>query len=163
DILRWAKRIRYSLVSQMASSGMSESESIALLAPNRPLASGIREIAVKEALDVYISPSQHQTLSDARCALLASMWQISPERLDLLRKNRPQLESTETSCFVGRSSVPVNSNPKTLTPPLSTLRDVFVPTTRSLGLLEWLSVAVQHVEPVLLVGETGGGKTSTIQ
>ena len=163
DVLRWAKRVKSALLSHMSASGHSESESLALLAPNRTISSGIRELALKEALDVYISPAQHSALADVRCEILASSWQISLDRLDLLRKSRPTLESTESACFVGRSSLAVNTNPKTLTPPLSTLREVFVPTTRSLGLLEWLSVAAQHVEPVLLVGETGGGKTSTIQ
>lgn len=39
----------------------------------------------------------------------------------------------------------------------------FASTRLSSSLLERLAVAVQHKEPVLLVGETGTGKTSTVQ
>jgi midasin (ATPase involved in ribosome maturation) len=163
DILRWAKRTRSAVVSSTQSTGFSETDALALLSSGRTISSGIRELAVKEALDIYISPAQHNTLIETRCTILATFFQLSSDRLDYLRRNRPSLDSTDTSCFVGRSSIPVNTNAKTLTPPLSTLREVFVPTTRSLGLLEWLSMAVQHTEPILLVGETGGGKTSTIQ
>jgi midasin (ATPase involved in ribosome maturation) len=163
DVLRWAKRTRDALFASMSASGIPESDVLAFLAPGRALSSGLREMAVKEALDVYLAPAQHASLVDARCAILASAFQLTNERLDYLRRNRPALETNEKSCFVGRACIPVNTNPKTLAPPLATLREVFVPTSRSLGLLEWLAMASQHLEPVLLVGETGGGKTSTIQ
>ena len=40
---------------------------------------------------------------------------------------------------------------------------VFSFTTNSVNLLERLAVCIEECEPVLLVGETGTGKTSTVQ
>ena len=165
DCLRWATRVRSAFISKMRSSisGITDADAFARLAPGNVISSGLCELVVREGFDIYISPSQNATLTEARMDKLSLGW-TKLDRAKFLFDERPTIEPpTETTCLVGRSTIPVNTNPKTITPPLSTLREVFVPTTRSVKLLEWLSMAVEHNEPVLLVGETGGGKTSTIQ
>lgn len=165
DCLRWATRVRAAFLSKMRSSiaGITDADAFARLGSGNSISSGLCELVVREGFDIYISPSQHATLSETRMEKLASGW-TKLDRATFLFDERPTIEPpTESMCLVGRSTLPINSNPKTITPPLSTLREVFVPTTRSVKLLEWLSMAVEHSEPVLLVGETGGGKTSTIQ
>ena len=165
DCLRWAARVRSAYIAKIRSSvaGITDADAFARLTPGHSISSGLSELVIREGFDIYISPSQNATLSHTRMERLAYGW-TTLERATTLFDERPAIEPpTETTCLVGRSSIPVNTNPKTITPPLSTLREVFVPTTRSVKLLEWLSMTVEHNEPVLLVGETGGGKTSTIQ
>lgn len=74
---------------------------------------------------------------------------------------KPSLEVSETHITVGRATVPVISRTIRVmerSPPHS-----HALTRHFLVLLERLAVCVQHGESVLLVGETGTGKTSAVQ
>jgi len=62
DVLRWAKRTRAALLASTLGHVVNETEALAMVAHGRTLSSGLRELAVKEALDIYIAPAQHATL-----------------------------------------------------------------------------------------------------
>ena len=73
---------------------------------------------------------------------------------------KPQVEVTELQVKIGRTALrrrDVNS----LALQTATARFAF--THQSTNLLERVAVCVTHNEPVLLVGETGVGKTSSVQ
>src|SRR5690606_5905082 len=70
----------------------------------------------------------------------------------------PALKNSETHLSIGRTSI---EKRKTTTSPLQ--RRPFADTTQAKRLLEQLARSVQLREPVLLVGETGIGKTTVVQ
>lgn len=71
----------------------------------------------------------------------------------------PTIVMHETSTEVGRVQVPVTPSQAVS----RTHSDSFVQTSYVLRLMESIGVAVRENEPVLLVGETGTGKTSILQ
>ncbi|KAG2468109.1 MDN1 protein, partial [Polypterus senegalus] len=73
---------------------------------------------------------------------------------------KPQINLTETEVTMGRTTIP---RKQSCVVGLSMEKQTFAATRPSLVLLEQLSVCVNRGEPVLLVGETGTGKTSTVQ
>ncbi|KAJ8409756.1 hypothetical protein AAFF_G00218150 [Aldrovandia affinis] len=72
----------------------------------------------------------------------------------------PVITVTELEATVGRATLARRQNEAVR---LSTERQTFAATRPSSVLLEQLAVCVDKGEPVLLVGETGTGKTSTVQ
>jgi midasin len=69
----------------------------------------------------------------------------------------PSLDIYDSQVKIGRVVIPVVSKRR------GTLNACFANTDPALRLLEQICVAVKHNEPVLLVGETGTGKTTTVQ
>ena len=77
-----------------------------------------------------------------------------------LEKYKPQVIIDENKFVIGNTAMSkVNSQEIGL----KTESKNFAFTMHSLRLLENIAVCVKNLEPVLLVGETGGGKTSTVQ
>ena len=77
-----------------------------------------------------------------------------------LEKYKPQVVIDEDKFVIGST---VMSKVDTKTIGIKTDSQNFAFTMHSLRLLENITVCVKNQEPVLLVGETGGGKTSTVQ
>ncbi|VDP14985.1 unnamed protein product [Heligmosomoides polygyrus] len=92
------------------------------------------------------------------CKKVAAALSITEDQMSFhLSLRQPSFTHDDSSCVVGRCRLPcspsLNSTQKHR---LGHTRDV-------LQLMERLAVCVQHREPVLLVGETGVGKTSIVQ
>src|SRR3569833_955409 len=111
-------------------------------------------------MDCFVG-SVKETSTRLMCAeKIAQGLRISPESLDhALRARMPQLVDEDLQLTVGRCSMRKQRQPHRL--PHS--RKPFAPTTHARRLLEQISVAVDMREPVLLVGETGIGKTAVVQ
>ena len=76
-------------------------------------------------------------------------------------RNKGNVQQTKLTFTVGRASLVKNETTKTALRSLPSLNYAF--TRHAVNLLEEIAICVLHNEPVLLVGETGCGKTSTIQ
>lgn len=74
----------------------------------------------------------------------------------IVTQEAPTIDAVDTAFKVGRALLPRRPNPDRQSSVFSITKDVSI-------LLEFIAAAVSNEEPVLLVGETGVGKTSAVQ
>ena len=87
---------------------------------------------------------------------------LSKEKTDyFVLKNKGNVQQTQMTFTVGRASLPKKEINIQVLRGLPSMNYAF--TRHAINLLEEIAICVLHNEPVLLVGETGCGKTSTIQ
>uniref|UniRef100_T1J0I3 Midasin n=1 Tax=Strigamia maritima TaxID=126957 RepID=T1J0I3_STRMM len=115
----------------------------------------------QDAIDCFCcsisKPSLHIPMAEA----VASRFNITKAKAEFYCKNyKPDYLTTTTNVIVGRGNIPKRNVDEIL---LKSSLEKFSFTRPSLNLLERVCVAVGNKEPVLLVGETGTGKTSTVQ
>jgi len=148
DLMKWCRRLEQTLKKSSKASGDG------VLTNNLLLSTFL------DAMDCFVG-SVKETSTRLMCAeKIAQGLRISPESLDhALRARMPQLVDEDRQLTVGRGSMRKQRQPHRL--PHS--RKPFAPTTHARRLLEQISVAVDMREPVLLVGETGIGKTAVVQ
>ena len=93
---------------------------------------------------------------------IGSKLSLTKEKVEFyMMRNKPEVQQTQLAFGVGRVSLPRQQQ---FNRKLGAFRSTKYAFTRhSLNLLENIAVCVSHNEPVLLVGETGCGKTATIQ
>uniref|UniRef100_A0A803SWY9 Midasin n=1 Tax=Anolis carolinensis TaxID=28377 RepID=A0A803SWY9_ANOCA len=109
-----------------------------------------------EALDCFTAMLSKQESRMKMAEVIGNKLNISRHKAEYYcQLYKPQLVITEQEVSVGRV--------KLLRKPTHALLLTFAPTRPSSVLLEQLAVCVEKGEPVLLVGETGTGKTSTVQ
>lgn len=119
-----------------------------------------------EALDCFAGSLQSESARQRVMACVAEELHIDPQRRDhLLSRREIKYEipgkSLRTSTFrVGRAALPRHRPPGANRPAPSR---PFSTNDYTLRLLEKIAVAVDRKEPLLLVGETGTGKTTCIQ
>ena len=130
------------------------------------------EIIVLEAMDCFVNhlPPKSKEKHD-RVHGIGRMFQLLSNHIDRLLSHRtpPFLTKEEQgSLTIGRASltIPVKSKKADLLTQVN--QRPFFLTTSAAKVLEFISVAVQenknkNAEPILLVGETGVGKTSAVQ
>ena len=87
---------------------------------------------------------------------------LSKDKIDyFVLRNKGNIQQTQLRLTVGRASL---IKKETIEPGFRVLPSLnFAFTRHAVNLLEEIAICVLHNEPVLLVGETGCGKTSTIQ
>ncbi|XP_077869169.1 midasin [Saccoglossus kowalevskii] len=116
----------------------------------------------QEALDCFCAvlskPSTRLSVAEA----IGSKINISKEKADFYcEKYKPSLDIQRTSMVVGRAQL------MRLKKQFASLQRVstatFAHTRHAMALMERVAVCVANNEPVLLVGETGTGKTSSVQ
>lgn len=175
DLEKWIRRVDGLLP---AVSGNDDTRSIKETTPPS-LAETFSSLAVREELLLEAKDVFFGSLPSASLAAQSSFVQTLGETLGLtedrvqwaLTGRTPQYE-TEThpadgsiaALRIGRTRLvsQPSSNSRSSSAPHLAARP-FALHKPSLTLLEQLAVAVRHREPVLLVGETGTGKTTTIQ
>ena len=148
ELMKWARRtemrFRNRPVSAQTSGTILESETIAMF---------------KDAVDCYVG---HVDNSDSKLVLggsIAQTLRVSPQMLSFLLNDESSLiEVTKDHVRLGRTTLQVkgSSNKRT-----SAATFAFTRTARQD--LERFASATGLGEPVLLVGETGVGKTTTVQ
>ncbi|KAF2015300.1 P-loop containing nucleoside triphosphate hydrolase protein [Aaosphaeria arxii CBS 175.79] len=146
DLLKWSDRIA-SLLSQSSTFSAAKTDEIFM-----------------EAYDCFAGSLRSDQARLKVMACVAEELHIDPQRRDHLLENRevkleaPSKSSTSGVLRIGRAR---------LTRSKSQRRQMsnrpFSTNAYTLRLLEKVAVAVDHQEPLLLVGETGTGKTTTIQ
>ncbi|KAI3964519.1 hypothetical protein MKW92_001685 [Papaver armeniacum] len=141
DLLKWCKRIAGLGFSFVGSSlTFHECKSI-----------------YQEAVDVFASSSAFSENSIAIKKAIAKIWDISvTEAETLYPPNRIIIQDNQLELRVGRVIL------KRTQPVVRKLKP-FVGLRTSLHVLEKIACSVKYSEPVLLVGETGTGKTTLVQ
>lgn len=142
DLLNWCKRI---LSHDLTSSAISD-------------------LVFQETLDCFCfsisCPNRRLQMAEAMGAKL----NIAKTKAEYYcMKYKPALQMTESDFVIGRVAVPRKKQKFQLSKSLSATSIPFSFTRQSTSLLEKVTACILHNEPVLLVGETGTGKTSTIQ
>ncbi|KAL1208785.1 Midasin [Cardamine amara subsp. amara] len=106
----------------------------------------------QEAADIffasYMSTKNRETVSN----ILASIWNVAVPA----SQHKPLIQEFSGVLKIGRVSLPLGET-------ASHDRSKFVETCTSTRLLEKIARSVEYNEPVLLVGETGTGKTTLVQ
>jgi midasin len=103
---------------------------------------------------------KHPALKEKLIHIIGDSWVLSPDYIKhYIQHYKPAVECTAHSFTIGRVSLPLHPASQTGTPKAVKIAH----TKHSLRLIEQIAAAVRAREHVLLVGETGTGKTSAIQ
>jgi midasin len=146
DLLKWCERIDV-LLAQTSTFSTAQTDDIFM-----------------EAFDCFAGSLQTEGAQSRVMACVAEELHVDPQRRDHLLRNRsiklsiPVKSTAAGTIQVGRARLSKHKSSKRTTSgrPFST-------NDYTLRLLEKVAVAVDRKEPLLLVGETGTGKTTTIQ
>ncbi|XP_078398522.1 midasin [Cetorhinus maximus] len=115
----------------------------------------------QEALDCFTAMMSKRGSRQKMAEIIGSKLNISKEKAEFFCKlYKPAVEFSEEEVTVGRAVLPRRRSDVVL---LQLETQTFSATRPSSLLLEQLAVCLSKKEPVLLVGETGTGKTSTVQ
>ncbi|KAG8582222.1 hypothetical protein GDO81_007964 [Engystomops pustulosus] len=140
DLLKWSNRIVYSFDSSSVSSALN---------------------IFNEALDCFTAMLSSPAVRLKMAEVIGSKLNISKQKAEFYcRLYKPEIVVRELDVSVGRVEML-----RKQTESVHVHRDkiTFAATRPSSILIEQIAVCVNKAEPVLLVGETGTGKTSTIQ
>ncbi|XP_040284697.1 midasin isoform X1 [Bufo bufo] len=140
DLLKWSNRIAYSFDSSLASTALN---------------------IFQEALDCFTAMLSSPAVRLKMAEVIGSKLNISKQKAEFYcQLYKPEIVVRELDVSVGRVEML-----RKQTESIRVHRDriSFAATRPSSILIEQIAVCVNKAEPVLLVGETGTGKTSTVQ
>ncbi|KAJ6446539.1 ATPase, AAA-5 [Purpureocillium lavendulum] len=147
DLLKWCRRLKECLLTAGSTSG------------DEPISETTRDWMFMEALDCFVGSCPDIELGKSLVYAIAEEMHMSKERADhYLSANIPPLEESDLAFKIGRALLR-----KKKTTRLQKSKRPFASTAHAKKLLEQIAVAVKLQEPVLLVGETGIGKTTVVQ
>ncbi|KAK7417901.1 AAA ATPase midasin [Neonectria magnoliae] len=148
DLLKWCRRLRECLLAAGSVSG------------DEPISETTRDWMFMEAVDCFVGSCPDQELGKQLIYAIAEEMQLSKDRAEhYISANIPPLEESETQFSIGR----VVLRKKKLSNRVQKSKRPFASTAHAKKLLEQIAVSVKLNEPVLLVGETGIGKTTVVQ
>ncbi|ATY64261.1 midasin, putative [Cordyceps militaris] len=148
DLLKWCRRLKECLLVAGSTTG------------EEPISETTRDWMFMEAVDCFLGSCPDVDLSKHMAFAIAEEMHLSRERAEhYLTANIPPLHETETQLAIGR----VTLRKKRVQPKAAKPKQPFASTVHAKRLLEQIAVAVKLEEPVLLVGETGIGKTTVVQ
>ncbi|KAH3671433.1 hypothetical protein WICMUC_004613 [Wickerhamomyces mucosus] len=130
---------------------------------NHLLESSVIDDIFSEAVDCFASAINEFCALEPLIKVIGESLQIASSRIQVfLNKHVPGYEDYEDRIVIGRAHL--DKSPSSLYKKKNTGNNTsFARTNHSLRLMEQIGVAVQMTEPVLLVGETGTGKTTVVQ
>ncbi|KAD4889375.1 hypothetical protein E3N88_21448 [Mikania micrantha] len=142
DLLKWCKRIvglGYQFVGD-----------------NLP--AYVAKCIYQEAVDVFATSSSSVDMRLRIMIELAEIWEIPITSANtLFPVDKPLVQELRSDVHIGRVALQRTGKSK------SVVIKSFVETRASLHILERIAASVKYSEPVLLVGETGTGKTTMVQ
>lgn len=148
DLFKWCQRLERLIAATGARTG------------SEPMNETIYDGMFMEAIDCFASGIKDYRVRDKLILHIGELMGRSAQRVEHhLTMHIPRLEETETHLTVGRSRLSKAKRPNRI----AKSKRPFAPTTHAKRLLEQIAVAVDLKEPVLLVGETGIGKTTVVQ
>uniref|UniRef100_A0A8D2PY94 Midasin n=1 Tax=Varanus komodoensis TaxID=61221 RepID=A0A8D2PY94_VARKO len=140
DLLNWCNRIAFNFDSSFSSTALN---------------------IFHEALDCFTAMLSKQSSRLKMTEIIGSRLNITRHKAEYYcQLYKPEIVIGEQEVSVGRVRLFRKQTHKLL---VQRKKQTFAPTRPSLVLIEQLAVCVDRGEPVLLVGETGTGKTSTVQ
>jgi midasin len=150
DLLKWCRRLNVTLVAAGSSTG------------REPITEATKYEMFLEATDCFAGSLQTEDARKTVVSAIAEEMHIDPQRVEhFLTSHIPRYEDSETALMIGRVGLPKQASAR-VTKSVKKSRP-FANTTHAKRLLEQVGVAVKMAEPVLLVGETGIGKTTVVQ
>ncbi|XP_044724313.1 AAA (dynein-related subfamily) domain-containing protein [Hirsutella rhossiliensis] len=148
DLLKWCRRLRECLLGAGSTSG------------DEPISETTRDWMFMEALDCFVGSCPDVELGSRFVYAIAEEMHMSKDRAEhYLSANIPILEENDLMLNIGRAQL----RKKRASSRLQKSKRPFASTAHAKKLLEQIAVAVKLQEPVLLVGETGIGKTTVVQ
>ncbi|KAF8853024.1 midasin [Acephala macrosclerotiorum] len=149
DLLKWCRRLEKVLAAARFVTG------------NELLDDTITDQMFMEACDCFAGSLQTEEARKTVREKIAETMRIDPQRAEhYFGAHVPKYEETDKELVIGRVRLP--KRPNRVTKSVKKQRP-FANTTHAKRLLQQVGVAVQMTEPVLLVGETGIGKTTVVQ
>ncbi|KAG7665169.1 uncharacterized protein J8A68_001225 [[Candida] subhashii] len=136
-----------------------------ITSPDQLLESSIYDNIFAEAVDCFGSAITEPAALKPLINAIGETLEIPTSRINLfLTKHIPMLINDDEKLKIGRSVLKKTITDKTLNKrSTSSSGGTFARTNHSLRLMEQIGVAIDMTEPVLLVGETGTGKTTVVQ
>lgn len=117
-----------------------------------------------DVVDVFLKYLPERSMQSALAAVVAEALQISPQRaLFCLNERTPTYTDKNNSLVLGREVCQKIKVPSGSALKLAAAASRFASTRSALSIMEQVAASIQMAEPVLLVGETGIGKTTVIQ
>lgn len=150
DLLKWCRRLDSTLVAAGSKTG------------REPISEATKYEMFLEATDCFAGSLQTEDSRRSVISCIAEEMHIDPQRVDhFLTSHIPRYDESERELTIGRVRLPKRSTARVAKP--AKKARPFANTTHAKRLLEQVGVAVRMAEPVLLVGETGIGKTTVVQ
>lgn len=150
DLLKWCRRLDHVLVSAGSKTG------------REPITEATKYEMFMEAADCFAGSLQTEETRKVVISSIAEEMHIDPQRVEhFLTSHIPRYEDGEKQLSIGRARLRKRTLGR-VTKPGQKSRP-FANTNHAKRLLEQVGVAVSMAEPVLLVGETGIGKTTVVQ
>ncbi|KAM3579719.1 AAA ATPase midasin [Umbelopsis sp. WA50703] len=158
DLMKWCYRIN---VLVGAKQNGATGKSIAELGMDE----AVRQDLFSEAIDCFCGMISNYAHWVTILEKIGESLQLSREMVNLyIAQYKPSLNITETSINIGRVNFDKKSRAKEQGALVKRERKrPFATTSHALRLLERIAVCVHLNEPILLVGETGTGKTTVVQ
>lgn len=148
DLLKWCARLDDILRAAGCKTG------------DEPITDTVRDRMFLEAVDCFVGNMHEPSSRNILIAAIAKEMHLSPERVQhYLTSYIPEFEDSESRLTIGRASFIKSRRTSRVTKS----KRPFATTVHAKRLLEQIAVAVKHREPLLLVGETGIGKTTVVQ
>lgn len=126
--------------------------------PNDPLPNHVYEFIFLEALDCFAGFLSNSDARNKAAHVIGECLGMSAPKVDVLLGRVPAYQDSSDSLEVGRSLLT-----KQVTGQKKKSNSLFANTNHASKLMEQICVAISSTEPLLLVGETGTGKTTVVQ
>ncbi|KAB8301531.1 hypothetical protein EYC80_003378 [Monilinia laxa] len=150
DLLKWCRR----LASVLKSSGSKTG--------SEPISDSTKYEMFLEAADCFAGSLQTENARRSVISCIAEEMHIDPQSMEhYITAHIPRYDDGDNDLLIGRVRLSKKRSSR-VSKPTKKARP-FANTTHAKRLLEQVGVAVQMSEPVLLVGETGIGKTTVVQ
>ncbi len=153
DIFKWCQRIHQVLTEAGLRTG------------DEMLSEDVVDSIFMEALDCFARGFQPGAGRDAIISCIAQEMHVSPQGVQYCLFARiPSYSSQDSTLRIGRAKLKKRTLPRGgRSSNKRGSKEPFALTNHALRLLEQVAVAVRAAEPILLVGETGTGKTTIVQ
>ncbi|OJJ47113.1 hypothetical protein ASPZODRAFT_65627 [Penicilliopsis zonata CBS 506.65] len=117
-----------------------------------------------DVVDIFLKYLPERSLQNSLAAVVAEALQLSPQRAQFcLHERTPTFSDQGNTIAIGRETCQKIRVPSGSAQKRAGASSRFASTRAALKIMEQVGAAVQMAEPVLLVGETGIGKTTVIQ
>lgn len=117
-----------------------------------------------DIVDIFLKYLPEKSMQTSLASVVAEALQISPQRAQFcLEERTPNYADKNNSLVLGREVCQKIKVPAGSAQRLAAAASRFASTRSALTIMEQVAASVQMAEPVLLVGETGIGKTTVIQ
>ncbi|KND03960.1 uncharacterized protein SPPG_08934 [Spizellomyces punctatus DAOM BR117] len=158
DLIKWCNRVE--VMTKVRLSVSDHQQAMDVDGEDSDLSLAVREDLYREAADCFTGMITEKAVRDKVLEEIGSVLGVPPHRVHFYSEvHVPTIQTSDQTTSVGR--VTLSKNPRDLLQ-ASTPRP-FAPTPSTVRLLERLAVSTAQNEPILLVGETGTGKTTVVQ